>query len=114
VERTQRRAGVPATLEALQDTTDADVVSLRAPVDSDSRRVLLRASAAVLANGQNAVVLQTEDPREFVGAIRRLQANRHEERALRRAGQATARRYAWPEIVERLLLPNLHLLPAAS
>jgi glycosyltransferase involved in cell wall biosynthesis len=131
-------------LEALGAVADVDVVSLRSPVDSDSRRVLLHASAAVLANsrhepfglvgletmaagglactgcsgedyavqGENAVVLQTEDPREFLGAMHRLQANPDEERALRRAGRATARRYAWPEIVKRLLLPRLQLLGA--
>jgi len=143
-ERAHKRPGAWGTLEALGDLDHVDVVSLRSPVDSDSRRVLLHASTAVLANsrhepfglvgletmaagglactgcsgedyavqGQNAVVLQTEDPREFVGAMHRLRANPREERALRRAGRATARRYAWPQIVKRLLLPRLQLLGA--
>ena len=143
-ERAHKRPGVWGTLETLGGVDNVDVVNLLSPVDSDSRRVLLHASNAVLANsrhepfglvgletmaagglactgcsgedyavpGQNAVVLQTEDPREFVGAMHRLRANPQEERALRRGGRATARRYAWPEIVRRLLLPRLHLLNA--
>jgi glycosyltransferase involved in cell wall biosynthesis len=60
--------------------------------------------------GRNAVVLQTGDPQEFVGVIRRLLANPDEERAIRRAGRSTARQYAWPEILKRCLLPRLQLL----
>jgi glycosyltransferase involved in cell wall biosynthesis len=58
--------------------------------------------------GQNALVLETTDPWEFVSLFRQLHANPTQERALRRAGQATARRYAWAHIVQRILLPRLH------
>jgi glycosyltransferase involved in cell wall biosynthesis len=141
IERQQER-GVDGLLAALEDTGAADIVSLTAPVDSDSRRVLLQGAAAVLANsshepfglvgletmaagglactgysgedyavpGENAVVLQTDDPSEFVGMMHRLRRNPREERAIRRAGRLTARRYAWSAIVERLLLPRLTLV----
>jgi hypothetical protein len=59
--------------------------------------------------GQNALVLQTTEPREFLGLYRRLWANPFEARALRRAGQSTARRYAWPEVLERVFLPRVDL-----
>ena len=59
--------------------------------------------------GQNALVVQTAEPREFVGLYRWLCANPHEARSLRRAGRSTARRYAWPEVVERVLLPRVDL-----
>jgi glycosyltransferase involved in cell wall biosynthesis len=142
VERAADRAGVDAFVDALSDVDDADMVHLRSPIDSESRRVLMRAAAAVLANsrhepfglvgletmaagglactgysgedyvvpGRNAVVLQTEDPREFVAIMRRLRANPPEERAMRRAGRLTARQYAWSEVVARALLPRLGLL----
>lgn len=58
--------------------------------------------------GQNALVLETTDPWEFVDLFRELRANPAQERALRRAGRATAEQYAWPHIVQRLLLPRLH------
>jgi len=60
--------------------------------------------------GRNALVLQTSDPREFVGLFRRLRARPAEEERLRRAGRATARQYAWTEVVERNFLPRLDLL----
>jgi hypothetical protein len=59
--------------------------------------------------GQNALVLQTAEPREFMGLYRRLCANPGEASALRRAGRSTARRYAWPEVLERVLLPRVDL-----
>jgi glycosyltransferase involved in cell wall biosynthesis len=64
--------------------------------------------------GQNALVLETTDPWEFVSLFRELHTNPAQERALRRAGQATARRYAWPHIVQRLLLPRLHHVAETS
>ncbi len=60
--------------------------------------------------GRNAIVLQTGDPREFVGLFRRLKANPAEACAIRRQGRATARQYAWPEVIQRLFLPRLDLL----
>lgn len=144
VEREQAQPGPAGMVDALEDLEGADMVSLRSPVGAESRRVLLRGSATVLANshhepfglvgletmaagglactgysgedyavpGRNAVVLQTGDPREFVGVIRRLRENPDEERAIRRAGRLTARQYAWPEIIERCLMPRLQLLAA--
>jgi glycosyltransferase involved in cell wall biosynthesis len=141
VERTWREPGAVGLLAALQDVADADVVDLRSFVDAESRRVLFRASDAVLANsghepfglvgletmavgglactgcsgedyavpGQNALVLETSDPHEFVGLYRRVRANPEHGRALRRAGRFTSRRYAWSQVVERVLLPRVEL-----
>ena len=60
--------------------------------------------------GQNALVLETVDPWEFVSLFRELRANPARDRALRRAGRATAEQYSWPHIVRRLLLPRLQLM----
>jgi glycosyltransferase involved in cell wall biosynthesis len=60
--------------------------------------------------GRNALVLQTTDPREFVGLFERLKAHPAEAESIRRAGRKTAKHYAWPEIIERLFLPRLDLL----
>ena len=59
--------------------------------------------------GQNALVLETADPWEFVTLFNELRTNPVKERALRRAARATAERYAWSQIVRRLLLPRLQL-----
>jgi glycosyltransferase involved in cell wall biosynthesis len=59
--------------------------------------------------GQNALVLETGDPQEFVGLFRRLCSNPDDARSLRRAGRSTARRYAWSEVVQRVLLPRVEL-----
>ena len=64
--------------------------------------------------GQNALVLETTDPWEFVSLFRELHANPAQERGLRRAGRATARCYAWPHIVQRILLPRLHHVAETS
>jgi glycosyltransferase involved in cell wall biosynthesis len=58
--------------------------------------------------GWNAVVLQTDSPREFVRHLERLRAHPAEARAVRRRGAQTARRYAWVEIIGRSLLPHLN------
>jgi glycosyltransferase involved in cell wall biosynthesis len=63
--------------------------------------------------GRNALVLQTDDPREFVGLWQRLRTNPAEERALRRSGRTTANHYAWPEVIRRNFLPRLELLQEA-
>jgi glycosyltransferase involved in cell wall biosynthesis len=57
--------------------------------------------------GWNALVLQSAEPREFVAVFGRLAAHRDEERALRRNAATTAKRFAWSEIVPRVLLPRL-------
>jgi glycosyltransferase involved in cell wall biosynthesis len=64
--------------------------------------------------GQNALVMQTEEPREFLGLYRWLSTHPDQARALRRAGRSTARRYAWPEVLERVLLPRVDLDRAAA
>jgi glycosyltransferase involved in cell wall biosynthesis len=60
--------------------------------------------------GQNALVLETADPWEFVSLFRELRVNPARDRALRRAGRATAEQFSWSHIVKRLLLPRLHLV----
>jgi glycosyltransferase involved in cell wall biosynthesis len=64
--------------------------------------------------GWNAVVLETQNPNEFVGMMHNLSANPGLERAMRRAGEATARQYAWAEIVGARLLPCVDLLRATQ
>jgi len=60
--------------------------------------------------GYNALVLETNDPGEFAALFSELHANPMRERALRRAGSATAKHYVWPEIIQRLLLPRINFL----
>ena len=63
--------------------------------------------------GHNALVLQTEDPTEFLGLYRQLAADQNFEAALRRAGRATAKHFSWPEVIRTNLVPRLDLpLPA--
>jgi glycosyltransferase involved in cell wall biosynthesis len=57
--------------------------------------------------GRNALVVQTTDPREFVGLLESLRNDPSGEQALRRAARSTARTYAWPEVIRRNLLPRL-------
>lgn len=59
--------------------------------------------------GQNALVLETQDPNEFLGLFRSLISSPGKAAALRRAGHWTARRFAWPEVVQRVLLPRVEL-----
>ncbi len=59
--------------------------------------------------GQNALVLETADPREFVGLFDRLRTNPAEASALRRSGRSTAQRYAWPQVARGVLLPRIEL-----
>lgn len=64
--------------------------------------------------GWNALVLQSNDPGEFVSLYHRLHADPAEERALRRRGRQTAERYAWPEVIQRNLLPPLSAARSTS
>jgi len=57
--------------------------------------------------GWNALVLQSNDPREFVNLFCRLQADPAEERAVRQRGRATAQQYAWTHVVRRNFLPRV-------
>ena len=61
--------------------------------------------------GQNALVLETADPQELVGLFGKVRGSPAIDSALRRSGRLTARRYAWTEIAERVLLPRIELLP---
>lgn len=64
--------------------------------------------------GHNALVMQTNEPDEFVGMFRQLMENPGHERAIRRAGKATAKQYAWDEVVHRALMPRLSLARGAA
>jgi glycosyltransferase involved in cell wall biosynthesis len=59
--------------------------------------------------GQNALVLETGEPGEFMSLYRQLRGREEDVRRLRRAGQATARRYAWPNVAQSVLLPRVEL-----
>jgi glycosyltransferase involved in cell wall biosynthesis len=64
--------------------------------------------------GQNALVLETTDPQEFVSLFGELRAKPALEHAIRRAGRVTAKHYAWPQIMDQVLLPRLRLLAGVS
>jgi glycosyltransferase involved in cell wall biosynthesis len=142
VEQALPHPGISCMLGMLESLHDVDILSLRSPLDPESRRMLFRASDAVLANsrhepfglvgletmavggvactgcsgedyaihGRNALVLETTDPHEFLGLFGDLRANPALERAIRRAGRATAKQYTWCHIMQRHLLPRLRLL----
>lgn len=62
--------------------------------------------------GRNALVLQTENPEEFMGFFAQLRGKPRAMDAMRRAGRETARQYAWPEVITRNFHPHLDLLLA--
>jgi glycosyltransferase involved in cell wall biosynthesis len=64
--------------------------------------------------GQNAIVLETDTASEFMGLFRGLRASPERAQRMRRAGQATARRYAWREVAHGVLLPRLELSVGAD
>jgi glycosyltransferase involved in cell wall biosynthesis len=66
--------------------------------------------------GHNALVVETGEPREFLGLYSWLREDPRRERELRRAGAATARQYAWPRVLTRVMLPrvDLHEIPDAA
>ncbi len=57
--------------------------------------------------GQNALVLQTNDPAEFVAQFERLEQEPARARMLRRAARSTAFGYTWNRVIDRVLLPRL-------
>ncbi|MGD8868258.1 MAG: glycosyltransferase [Gemmatimonadales bacterium] len=57
----------------------------------------------------NGLVLETNDPNEFVTQYRQLLADPTGERRVRRQAMSTARRYAWPAIVHRHILSLVHM-----
>jgi glycosyltransferase involved in cell wall biosynthesis/ribosome-associated translation inhibitor RaiA len=60
--------------------------------------------------GHNALVLETNDPEEFLELFGMLLADHTLDRALRQAGRTTAQHYRWPKIMQRILLPRLGLV----
>jgi glycosyltransferase involved in cell wall biosynthesis/ribosome-associated translation inhibitor RaiA len=64
--------------------------------------------------GHNALALETDDPQEFLDLFGALRVNPFVDRALRRAGRATAQQYTWSQVVHRNLLPRLRLIGGSS
>jgi len=62
--------------------------------------------------GQNALVLQRDDPDEFLRLFEHLRATPGAERALRRNARRTALDYSWDRIVDRVLLPLVGATPS--
>jgi glycosyltransferase involved in cell wall biosynthesis len=58
-------------------------------------------------DGENALVLQRNDPEEFGALFARLRRTPRFDEELRSAGALTARTYAWPRVVDRALLPRI-------
>jgi glycosyltransferase involved in cell wall biosynthesis len=146
VERTCAEAGVRGVLDAVEGSEAADILSLRAPLNEESSRLLFHCSDAVLANsghepfglvgletmaaggvacigtsgedyavpGHNALVLETNDPDEFIALFNELHATAAHDQAMRRAARSTAQLYKWPQIVQRVLRPRLGLFARAA
>ena len=141
IEREVAEPGAPGLLKATANINGADVVSLRTPLDSESRRVLFQGASTVLANsshepfglvgleamavgglactgysgedyaipGRNALVMQTARPKEFIGLLKRVRAEPAANASLRESARKTAEHYAWPEIIERALVPRISI-----
>jgi len=60
--------------------------------------------------GHNALVLETNDSREFITLFGALHGDPAKERAVRRAGQATAKLFTWPQVMQRVLFPQLRFV----
>jgi len=60
--------------------------------------------------GRNALVMQTADPKEFIGLLKRFYNDPAANASLRTSARVTAKQYAWPEIIEQGLLPRVSLL----
>lgn len=58
-------------------------------------------------DGENALVLQRNDPEEFSALFARVRRAPSLDEELRSSGVLTARTYAWSRIVERALLPRI-------
>jgi hypothetical protein len=58
--------------------------------------------------GRNALVLETNDPQEFLRLFGAIHTQARWERALRRTARSMARHYAWPQSIRHLLLPRLN------
>jgi glycosyltransferase involved in cell wall biosynthesis len=60
--------------------------------------------------GENALVVASEDPREFITQFDSLRATAGRVDAMRRAGLRTAREYAWGRVIDAHLLPHIDQL----
>lgn len=141
-DRRMEKRGADGLLEALEDTHGLDIVNLRSPLDQDARKLLFAEADCVLANsghepfglvgleamaagglactgcsgedyaipGRNALVVQTANPKEFIGHFARL--SKAVAQSIRDAGRGTAASYAWPEIINRNLLPEIDVARA--
>ncbi len=58
-------------------------------------------------DGENALVLQRNDPEEFGALFARVRRAPALDRELRSSGALTARTYAWPRVVDRALMPRI-------
>lgn len=52
---------------------------------------------------ENAIVLETDDPREIVAYVLRLQHRPEEAERIRAEARSSARRYMWPHVIRQLL-----------
>jgi len=57
--------------------------------------------------GQNAIVLETDEAREFTSLFRQIHERPDRAHRMRRAGQETARRFTWQRVTESVLLPRV-------
>jgi len=64
--------------------------------------------------GRNALVLQTEDPDEFIKLFGELRHEPAKESELRRQGRTTARAFAWSAIIRSNLLARMGITLARS
>ena len=60
--------------------------------------------------GRNAIVTRTASPKEFIGLWKRFHADPVANASLRASARLTARYYAWPEIIQRALLPRIQFV----
>jgi glycosyltransferase involved in cell wall biosynthesis len=58
-------------------------------------------------SGSNALVVQTADPRELVEDVELLRRSPGIAKSIRREGQRTAKQFAWSQVVERSLFPQI-------
>jgi len=148
-QRSMRTPSSQLLLELIARTRGVDVLVLTSHLEPTQRRLLFRASDAVLANsahepfglvgleamavgglactggtgedyardGHNAVVIRADDPRVSALALALLRRDPVRAASLRRAGEKTARRYAWKRIALWRLFPSLaedpYVLPAS-
>jgi glycosyltransferase involved in cell wall biosynthesis len=57
--------------------------------------------------GENALVVASDDPREFIGQFDRLFGDSQRVAAMRRAARRTAGEYTWWRVIDEHLLPRV-------